>query len=110
MFTQDEADSDPNFFKDLEEDLNTECKKFGELSKVRIFERNPKGVVILIFVDHFDAVKCIEAMNGRYFAGHTLEADFYDGWSNYDVKETEEQIQKRIENFGKWIEGDEEDD
>jgi HIV Tat-specific factor 1 len=43
-------------------------------------------------------------MNGRYFAGRKLVAEFYDGWTNYEVKETDEQSKERIETFHDWLE------
>lgn len=38
---------DAVFLKELEESLVAECSKFGELAKVTIIERNPKGVAII---------------------------------------------------------------
>ena len=43
-------------------------------------------------------------MNGRFFGGRTLEAFYFDGKTNYKVVETVEQQQKRLEEFGDWIE------
>ena len=45
-------------------------------------------------------------MNGRFFAGKKLEADYYDGFTNYTVKESEEDEKQRIEDFGAWLESD----
>jgi len=104
MFTQDEAWNDPNFFEELEEDLRIECEKFGVVEKVKIFQRNPEGVAIVKFEDHLDAEDCIKSMNGRWFSKRQLEAYYYDNWTNFEVKETEEQAAERHKKFEDWIE------
>jgi len=107
LFSQDEAWEDAKFFPDLEEELMQELEKIGE-AKVKIFKRNPEGVVAIKFENHDDAAKCIRVMNGRWFGGKQLDVDFYDGWSNYEVTETEEQKEERMSKFSQWIEQDEE--
>jgi hypothetical protein len=68
-------------------------------------------------------------MDGRFFGGRTLSAEFYDGYqiiqvvvvlrvemvrltvfvsafcryANYDVAETDEERERRIREFGKWL-------
>jgi len=48
-------------------------------------------------------------MNGRFFDGRKLEADFYDGKSDYRVQESEEERQKRLAEWDKWIEDGEDE-
>lgn len=43
-------------------------------------------------------------MNGRYFAGRQIKAEFYDGWTDYSVEETEEQREARLKKFSEWLE------
>jgi hypothetical protein len=47
-------------------------------------------------------------MNGRYFDGRKLEAEFYDGFTNYFVPETDEEKEERDRRWEKWLEGNEE--
>lgn len=49
-------------------------------------------------------------MNGRFFDGRKLEADFYDGYSNYYIPETDEEKEERDKRWEKWLEGNEEYD
>lgn len=44
-------------------------------------------------------------MDGRWFDKRQLEADFWDGETDYRVKATEEEEKRRIESFGDWLEG-----
>jgi hypothetical protein len=37
------------------------------------------------FSDHWAAERCIEKLNGRFFGGKTISAEFYDGWTDYEV-------------------------
>jgi len=88
----------------LEAEITEEVEKLGEIERVKVFERNPEGVVAVKFVEARPAAKCIEVMNGRYFGGKQLEADYYDGFSNYVVKADDQDEEKRIQEFGDWLE------
>jgi len=82
--------------EELRNEIGEECERIaGKVEKIIIFEGNPDGVVVVKFDDHWPAVRCIEKMDGRWFAGRQIVADFYDGVSNYKVEETEEQRQRR---------------
>jgi len=104
MFSPEEAWEDPNFFKDLREDIGAECAKLGPVDKISIFEHNPEGVVVVKYKNGDGASKCIEVMNGRFFAGKQLEAEFYDGVSNYYVEESEKAKAQRVAKWEKWLE------
>lgn len=43
-------------------------------------------------------------MNGRVYDGNELEAFFWDGKTNYaKSKESKDEIEKNIEEFGAWL-------
>lgn len=69
-----------------------------------VFQGSPFGAVAVKFRDCADAEKCIEVLNGRYFGGRRVEAEWFDGVTNYKVKESEDEEKKRIEQFGDWLE------
>jgi len=104
MFDVAEAENDPNYYQDLQQEITEEFEKIGEVEKIKVFERNPEGVVAVKFEDASAAARCIEVMNGRFFGGRQLEADYYDQFTNYTVKETDTQQESRIESFGDWLE------
>jgi len=85
MFDPKDAGENPNFYQELKEDIQAECEKLGPIEKVKVFEGNPEGVVVVIFEEFEPAKKCIEVMNGRWFAGKQIFAAYYDGWTNYKV-------------------------
>jgi hypothetical protein len=46
-------------------------------------------------------------MNGRFFDQRELKACFWDGKTDYRIpKESADELNKRIDDFGKWLEGD----
>jgi len=110
MFTIEEAKGNDSFFTDLEEEIKDECEKLGDVGKVKIFEHNPDGVIAVKFADHYAAERCVERMNGRFFAGRRVEAFFYDGWTDYRVGEEKDQEEQRIDEFGRWLEEGEEEE
>ena len=109
MFTLDEMFADADFRVELEEDVEAEAKKFGEVTKVKVFTTNPDGVVSVRFKDEEAAEKCAAAMKGRWFGGTRLEAGMWDGLTNYAKQglagdETEAEQNSRLERFGKSLE------
>jgi HIV Tat-specific factor 1 len=100
------TDASMQFFKELKEDFLQECGKFGDVESIKVFERNPLGVVALKLRTPPAAVRCLEVLDGRFFGGRKLAAEWYDGYSNYNVQESEAEQKRRIDDFGKWLEGD----
>lgn len=100
------SEASARFFRELKEDFSEECGKFGDVESVKIFERNPLGVVAIKFRAASGAVRCLEVLEGRFFGGRKLSAEWYDGYSNYNVQESEADQKRRVDEFGKWLEGD----
>ena len=104
VFTLNEANEGGfEFFDELKGELLEEFEKLGKVKNLKIFEHNPLGVVAVKYEKPKGALRCVERMNGRFFAGRQLESFFYDGFTDYDVKETEAQREKRIKEFGEWL-------
>jgi len=104
LFDPKEAVGDPQFYSDLKPEIGAECEKIGPVQSLHIFENNPEGVVAVKYETHRAASRCIEVMNGRWFAKRQVSAEFYDGHTQYEVRETDAQEKARIEHFGKWLE------
>ncbi len=48
-------------------------------------------------------------MNGRWYAGSKISAELYDGKTNYQVVETEEDLKKRLTEWEEFLaQGDDE--
>eukprot|EP00928_Gymnodinium_smaydae_P011177 TRINITY_DN14154_c0_g3_i1.p1 TRINITY_DN14154_c0_g3~~TRINITY_DN14154_c0_g3_i1.p1 ORF type:complete len:646 (-),score=185.24 TRINITY_DN14154_c0_g3_i1:69-2006(-) len=80
MYTLEEAESEgPGFYGELEEEVREECAKIGQVVKVTPIENHRLGIVCVKFRSSNEAEECIRVMDGRFFAGRTVEASFYDG-------------------------------
>ena len=106
MFHPSEFDQDPSYLLDLKESIRDECGKFGEVTNVHVYDRNPDGVVLVRFAQDSAARSCIEKMHGRFFAKKQLSAVIWDGETKYDVQTnvSEEEEQKRLEKYAQWLE------
>lgn len=105
MFDPKIFETDPKMILEYRSDLREECEeKCGPVKKVEVYDLHPDGVSAITFNEFEDANKCIELMNGRFFAGRRLDAAHWDGTTKYKVKETEEEVEKRIANWDKFLE------
>jgi len=108
-----DVQKDPNFKDEFALDIREECEKMGEIKKVTVFEKHDEGIVVIKFRLSTSADKCIEVMNGRYFDGRVVKADYWDGKADYrpsrdlkalDGKEAEEIA--RLDSFADFLEKD----
>jgi len=80
MVTIEEVD------EDLEEEITEECSRFGEVSRVVIYqelqgEEENAEVIVKIFVEFNkteEAETAQNALNGRWFGGKSIQANIYD--------------------------------
>nr|GMC76961.1 splicing factor U2AF-associated protein 2 [Ipomoea batatas] len=106
MFTPAELRADENLRPELEADVKEECAKLGPVDSVKVCENHPRGVILVRFKDRKDARKCIEMMNGRWFAGRTVHASEDDGSVNHALVRDWEGEAERLEKFGAELETD----
>jgi HIV Tat-specific factor 1 len=79
MFTLQELEEDPAAMLDIKEDIREECAKLGEVTNVVLFDLEEAGVASVRFRDEAAAAECVRVMNGRSFAGQTVEAYLSEG-------------------------------
>jgi len=75
MFDAKEGEKDPDFHLDLKDDVEDEASKYGKLKHIHI-EKDSAGYVYLRFDSIEAAQKCIDSLNGRWFASRKIAADF----------------------------------
>ena len=111
MFTLEEMKENDALMNELEEDIVAECSKCGELKKITVFEKHPDGVVVVNFRSSVSAEKCIQMMDRRWYARRQLSADYWDGFTDYTVKNRDEEGEAaRIKAFGDWLDREEEEE
>eukprot|EP00041_Stephanoeca_diplocostata_P040067 m.1638569 g.1638569 ORF g.1638569 m.1638569 type:complete len:403 (+) comp28776_c0_seq1:134-1342(+) len=99
MFEPKEFDDEPMYLNDIRDDLQSECSKFGVVKKIMIFDRHPEGVVSIKFEDMQSAMRCIDKMHKRFFAGKELHAELWDGHTSYKIEESDLEREQRLK---KW--------
>jgi HIV Tat-specific factor 1 len=116
MFTLAELAADPTALLDIKSDIRDECAKLGAVTNVVLYDLEEDGIVSVRFQDTDSAKACIEMMDGRFFGGERVEARFRrkserfrragkgEGGEEGDADEEE-----RLEKFGEWLEGGEEE-
>lgn len=73
-------------YANLRDDLLAEAAKCGPVEKVTVFEGHPEGVAAVKFRTGAAAEVCQALMSGRRFGGRALEAEFFDGQTNYKAE------------------------
>ena len=107
--------ADAGFEEELQNDLASECEKCGEIDKITLFSKHPKGIVIVKFKTAFAAQECVRLMDGRFFGGKVLKSYYWDGTTNYSLagmpdQSAEQEVEKqRLDEFGNWLEQEQED-
>jgi len=102
------SDVDPTdlaFYTDLRADVRDECEKLGPVESVHVFEGSPDGVVAIKFRDWLGADRCIRVMDGRWFAGRQVAAEYFDPRKEIkQVAESDEARAVRDASFAEWLE------
>lgn len=117
LFKLQEMKSNLSLAEELEKDIASECSKFGEIEKITLFSKNPRGIVVIKFATSFAAQECIRVMNGRYFDQKKIRSYFWDGVTNYSIvpigleeEEEEEKLEKaRLDTFGDWLDNEQDE-
>lgn len=129
MFQPADLLDDSQFEAELEEDVASECSKYGEIEKITLFSNNPKGILVVKFATSFAAHECMNSLNGRNYNGTKIKSYYWDGVTNYSVVDTrraagadngassgisevdkeDDDEEKRIDKFGQWLESTQDD-
>lgn len=99
MFTPEEIEEDVSLLLGLKEDVELKCSELlgFEPKKIVIHDKHPEGVITTVLADFCQAQACVGALNDQYYAGRKVKAEIWDGKTNYTIKETDEEAEKRLE-------------
>merc|ERR1719204_503035 len=111
MFTLDEvtaSGSPTEFYAKLEDEVGMEAQRIGgPIDKLTIFEGSRTGTIAVKYKNPAGAKKCVEAMHGRWFACRQVICEYWDGVTDFRIKETEEEEEARIKAFQAYLESGE---
>lgn len=99
-------DTDVGLILEFQEDLREEVSKIGQVRKVLIYDRHPEGVAQINMSSPEEADEVVKLLNGRWFMKRQLTAEIWDGKTKFKIAETDAQINERLENWDKFLEGD----
>lgn len=108
-FAVEELNENPVKLFDLREELKQECSKYGNVRKIVVCDNNAEGVVLVTFGAPEEADDCVTMMNYRIFAGRQLRAATWDGRTKYKVDEKKDEEEKRLSNWDKFLNSEEDD-
>jgi len=67
---------------ELEEEVTSECSKYGAVEKVVLYQDKQEGAsivkVFVLFSKETEAQKAVQALNGRWFGGRMIKAELFD--------------------------------
>jgi len=75
-----------------------------------MFDGHPKGIVSVAFAKAEEADRAIENLNKKLFRGRVLSVERWDGHQNFEIEETQAEIENRDSAWKEWLEDDEEED
>lgn len=75
MFNPSAAD-DEYYFEDIRDDVREECGKHGSVVQVSLSEKDEEGRVFVKFTAPSVALAAQNALNGRFFGGRQIHAEF----------------------------------
>lgn len=104
LFDPDVFKKDPKLILELQNEMMSECVKFGGAKKVVIHDRHADGVAEIVFKEFEQSDLCVQIMNKRLFGDRRLIAELWDGKTKYRIEETEEERKERLGQWEKFLE------
>ncbi|CAJ1968892.1 unnamed protein product [Cylindrotheca closterium] len=92
----------------LEDMIYSYCQEHGEVEKITCMEK--AKVVIIKFAEPTSAANALGALNGKPNPStkKKMEAMYWDGVTDYTHKDEESDEEERLDQFGQWLESQEE--
>ena len=75
MFDKDE-EMEPDWPKDIREEFEEECSKYGTIEKVTVVAREPGGQIYATFAEAAHSTKCATVLAGRWFDKRQLRVEY----------------------------------
>ncbi|XP_020296202.1 HIV Tat-specific factor 1 homolog [Pseudomyrmex gracilis] len=104
LFTPEDFDREVQLLLEYQQDIRSECLKCGDVKKVVIYDRHPEGVAQVTFREPAEAQACVQLLNGRWFSQRKISAEIWDGKTKYKIRETDAQVEARLEKWDKYLE------
>lgn len=104
VFTPQEMIKDPELYGQIIKDWTEIGSQFGKVTLVKPIEAHPEGVVIVRFDTPQAAALAIGKLDDAEYHNRAITSELWDG-TDLSYRESEEDIEKRIEQYEKFIDG-----
>lgn len=109
---QQQQQGEDAILEKLQYEIRNECEQWGTVEKITVFSKHKDGIVIVKFAQPSAASTAVKEFDGRPHKGRRMECIFWDGVTDYTVRDEEKEARdakKRQEEFGEWLETQQED-
>lgn len=111
VFTVGDFDKDASLILECSSKLREHCSKFGAVTKVVVYDKNPDGVCQVFFKTPEEADLAISMLDGRLFTKSCgpMKAFTWDGRAKYKIAESAEEEKARLENWEKFLKAEDDE-
>jgi len=109
MFTVQELDEDPGLILDLSNRIRSDCGKFGNVTKVSLYDKHPDGVCQVFFREPSEADMAVQMLHGRMFRDRVLAVITWDGKTKYKMNESKAEESERLQQWEKYLHSEEDE-
>ncbi len=111
LFEPSDFDLRPELILEYSNHLRDHCAKFGSVRRVVLYDKHRDGVAQVFFSTPAEADQAVAMLDGRmFFNKRVMSASTWDGKTKFKVEETEEEERRRLENWDKFLEGEDEEE
>jgi len=107
LFDPSDFNEDAGLILDYTNRIRKECGKFGEVSKVSLYDKHQDGVCQVFFKEPEQADMAIQMMNGRLFGKNIMSVETWDGKAKFKKVESAEEEKERLDGWEKFLNEDE---
>ena len=112
VFDFKDFDRDAALILECSAKLREHCSKFGAVTKVCVYDKNPAGICQVFFKSPEEADLAISMLDGRLFSKScgAMKCYTWDGKTKYKVTESAEEEKERLANWEKFLKAEDEGD
>jgi len=103
MFAVEDLDKDPGLILDYSNNIRSQCSKFGTITKISLYDKNPEGICQVFFKEPSEADLAVQMLNGRMFGTRVMAVSTWDGRTKYKLDESKVEETERLQQWEKYL-------
>ncbi|KAF1968654.1 hypothetical protein BU23DRAFT_583172 [Bimuria novae-zelandiae CBS 107.79] len=107
-----EDEEDEGAVLEIKQDMREAAEKFGEVTKVVLYDKEPEGILTVRFKEFDHAEAFVKAFNGRGYSGRKVQLSIADDRPKFrkSGKEDEDDIADNVRRMEAYMDGDKTDE